>query len=260
MIASNSNSHTIKDDWNTHWKNYSTSAQSNPAQAYRRRLIFSNLKLTANRHAIRILDIGSGQGDFAMDLARSVPQAKILGIELSQSGVAISQAKVPQATFIEQDLNIFKAPPPEFQNWATHAVCSEVLEHTDRPEIILNHIQPYLAPGCQLLITLPGGPMSQFDHHIGHRKHYKISELKRLLEKSGYRVKQISGGGFPFFNLYRFVVIARGKSLIQDVKTSASSKMSLSARIAMKIFSFLFHFNLSRSRWGWQIFAIAEKL
>jgi hypothetical protein len=194
-----------------------------------------------------------------MDLKHSFPNAEILGIELSRSGVDIARSKVPTATFLEQNLNSYKDPIPGYKNWANFAVCSEVLEHTDHPEEILRNIQPYLAPGCQLIVTLPGGPMSQFDRHIGHRKHYRISELKELLETTGFRVRQISGSGFPFFNLYRFVVVARGNALIQDVAASATSQMSFMAQAVMKVFSLLFKMNRDRSRFGWQLFAIAEK-
>ena len=247
---------TKKDNWNAHWDQYAESAKQNPAQAYRRKLIFSHLR--ASNQSIRVLDVGSGQGDFAMDLKRSFPQAEVLGIELSHSGVEISRKKVPEAQFIEQDLNHFVEPLPKYKQWATHAICSEVLEHTDHPEKILANIRPYLAPGCRFIITVPGGPMSQFDKHIGHRKHFRPQELRDLLEKSGFRVNFLSGAGFPFFNLYRLVVLARGKKLIEDVAKGPQTGMSPLALFVMRVFSLLFLFNFSRSKLGWQVLAVSE--
>ena len=93
--------------------------------------------------------------------------------------------------------------------------------------------------------------MSAFDRHIGHRKHYAPEELRCLLERAGFRVERASGAGYPFFDLYRRVVIARGSRLIDDVSRGPSP----AARIVMRVFDALFHLN-SRSR-GWQTFAIA---
>ncbi len=93
--------------------------------------------------------------------------------------------------------------------------------------------------------------MSFFDRHIGHRKHYRPEELRALLEGAGLRVERAHGAGFPFFDFYRCVVIARGRKLIGD----AAQQPSPGARLAMGAFDLLFRFNL-RVR-GWQTLAVA---
>jgi hypothetical protein len=93
--------------------------------------------------------------------------------------------------------------------------------------------------------------MSRFDQHIGHRKHYRPEELRRLLERAGFRVERAHGAGFPFFNLYRRVVIARGSKLIADV----ARQPSLPARLAMDTFDTVFRLNLRTQ--GWQTVAVA---
>jgi SAM-dependent methyltransferase len=246
-----------RDSWDTHWDQYAQSAETNPAQRYRRRLIFSWLKLSATER-VHVLDIGSGQGDFAADLKRAFPQADILGLELSRRGVEISKRKVPGGIFQEVDLLEAALPPEPFQEWATHAVCSEVLEHLDDPRRLLVNVRPYLQKGCKLVVTVPGGPMSLFDRHIGHRKHFTPGELRALLESAGFEVEWVGGAGFPFFNLYRLVVIARGKRLVQDVSRRGQAGVSLLARFVMSIFRLLFHFNLAKSPWGWQVIALAR--
>ena len=97
------------------------------------------------------------------------------------------------------------APPAslnEFTNWATHAVCSEVLEHVDDPVAFLKRARDYLAPGARLIVTVPGGPMSAFDRHIGHRQHFDRLKIRSMLEQAGYSVERTYLAGFPFFNLY----------------------------------------------------------
>jgi SAM-dependent methyltransferase len=236
-----------RDQWDQHWDEYAHSAEQNPAQRFRRNLILSLL----GEAPARVLDIGSGQGDFAADAAAMFPQAQILGLELSTSGVQASRCKVPTAEFLQCDLLSGTNPPQQRLHWATHAVCSEVLEHLDEPERLLSNVRPWLASRCRLVVTVPGGPMSQFDRHIGHRRHYRPADLRAVLENAGFRVELARGAGFPFFNLYRCVVIARGRKLVDDV----AQKPSTAARLAMDSFDVLFRGNLRTH--GWQTVAVA---
>lgn len=245
-----------QDDWNRHWRQYAESASTNPAEAYRRRLVLGLLALDGTGD--RVLDIGSGQGDLAAELQRSRPGVQLLGIELSEQGVAVARTKVPEATFLQRDLLEATHPPPELRGWATHAVCSEVLEHVDEPERLLAGAMAYLAPGCKVVVTVPGGPRSAFDRHIGHRRHYGRSDLRALLERAGLEVDRVAAAGFPFFNLYRLAVILRGDKLIDDVAAGDEAPASGLALAVMRVFGVLFGANLASSPWGWQIVAQAR--
>ncbi len=242
-----------RDDWDQHWTDYAGSAAINPAQQYRQELIVRLLVREGSPQ--RVLDIGSGTGDLAAALRAVLPTAEILGLELSRAGVELASRKVSGAKFEERDLMVAGLPAAEYRGWATNAVCSEVLEHLDEPETLLSNAIPYLAPGCVLLVTVPGGPMSAFDRHIGHRKHYGPKELQRLLERVGFEVELVTGAGFPFFNLYRLVVILRGRRLVAE---AAARDTSVPARLAMRVFGSLFRLNLDASRWGWQTVAYAR--
>ena len=208
---------------------------------------------------MRVLDLGSGQGDLVVKLQPLLPNARFVGAELSESGVAISQRKMPGATFLVADLFQPPAALNEFAGWATHAVCSEVLEHVDDPVAFLKRALTYLAPTARLIVTVPGGPMSAFDRHIGHRQHFDRRKIRVMLEQAGYSVDRVYLSGFPFFNLYRLLVIARGKRLAQDVESKPGGTSSGLARFAMKLFGVLFHANLLDSPFGWQVIATVRK-
>ena len=208
-----------------------------------------------------LVDIGSGQGDFLQRAANAHVARRMVGIELSETGVALSRAKVPEATFIQAD--IFK-PPQELRAYterADIAVCSEVVEHVDDPVTFLRSVRTYLKPGGRLILTVPGGPMSAFDKHIGHRVHFNTESITAILKSSGFSTERVQLAGFPFFNLYRLTVILRGKKLIDDVKvgTTHSQPNSL-AVLAMRAFRFLFHLNVDDSPFGWQVIALARRL
>lgn len=238
------------DDWNSHWDRYSASAARNPAQALRRELIFSRLKLKAASDA-RLLDLGSGQGDFAREVLERFPSVSVLGLDSSDEGVKGAQRKVPAARFVQRDLSVPHAPDPA--GWATHAVCSEVLEHLDDPVSFLKHAASWCAPGCVLVVTVPGGPQTAFDRHLGHRRHFTPESLRHVLTEAGLTVERITAAGFPFFNLYRLVVLLRGKRLIDD-----AAKPSGLACFAMDAFRVLFRFNSPTAPWGWQLVARAR--
>lgn len=241
------------DDWEQHWQEYESSAARNPAQDFRRRLI--RRLLTTEEPPRRILDIGSGTGDLMTSLRDDYPRAELLGIELSRTGIESAQGKVPDAVFLQRDLTLAEAPPREYEGWATHAVCSEVLEHVDDPRRLLEVSRSYLAEGCRLVVTVPGGPMTAYDRHIGHRRHFRPGDLADLLRGAGFDVIRSTGAGFPAFNAYRLLMRILGRRLIH---VAGSGGPSAPARVAMGAFGLLLRSNTRLSPRGWQITAIAR--
>jgi SAM-dependent methyltransferase len=203
-----------------------------------------------------LLDIGSGQGDFLVDAAGRWPNAALVGLEASQRGNEIAQAKLPSARFELVDLSQDAVPTPSLAGWATHALCSEVLEHVDEPAAFLVRARTYLGRGARLVVTVPGGPMSAFDERIGHRRHYTPERLRQTFDEAGLSTAATFGAGFPFFNLYRRVVIARGARLVHDL-SSSGGRPSGGTRAAMAAFRPLLAVSLPRSRWGTQIVGVA---
>jgi SAM-dependent methyltransferase len=245
----------LRDDWDKHWTDIASATEAGPAPKYRTRLILDLLELHRTGADAQLLDIGSGLGDFAAAARRRFPALDIVGLELSGTGVAIASKKVPSARFYQRDL-LREVQPADIERIrATHVCCSEVLEHLDDPGALLGNAVRYLAPGCRCVFTVPGGPMSEFYRHIGHRRHYSPRELAQLLENSGFAVERVIAHGFPFFNLFRVMVTLRGRALIQDV-TLPSGQSPVYIRVGNVLFDALLRLNLSF--WGWQSVAIAR--
>jgi hypothetical protein len=80
-----------------------------------------------------------------------------------------------------------------------------------------------------------------------------------MLEEAGYSVERVYRAGFPFFNLYRLLVITRGARLARDVETHSHGIAAVLATFIMKLFRFFFRANLNDSPFGWQIVAVARK-
>jgi trans-aconitate methyltransferase len=247
------------DDWDAHWQNYAESAVHNPAQRMRHEFIVQLLRESAGGQDARVLDLGSGQGDLFQKIQTALPNAVLTGIELSGEGVAISRRKVPRATFITADI---LGPPGALETylgWATHAVCSEVLEHVQDPVMFLRAARNYLAPGAQLIVTVPAGPMSAFDRHIGHRQHFDRSKVDQMMTQAGFAVERTYRAGFPFFNLYRWLVIAGGKRLVRDDVAEPRAFLTTLPGRLMRLSGVLFRGSLRDSRFGWQLITVAYK-
>jgi len=240
------------DNWDQHWQQFGAVAELGPTPKYRRRLIWKLLGIDGQGESVRMLEIGSGTGEFAAQFCARYPQSKFLGLELSQIGVEIATRRVSLAEFRQRDLLAPVGTMDIVDFRATHALCSEVLEHLEEPLKLLRNATAYMQPGCKLIATVPGGPMNAFYRHIGHRRHYNPDELKQLLERAGFQVERGYAAGFPFFNLFRIFLTLRGEKLINSVTGPPSAPV----RFAMVLFDFLFRFNLMR--WGWQTVAIAR--
>jgi SAM-dependent methyltransferase len=248
------------DDWNRHWGTFGDAVAGNPATVYRSRLILGLLG-SVEPDAV-VLEIGCGQGEFTLLLAETYPQADVRGIDNSGEGVVratqMARARGLSVTFAQRDLLQERELSDEDRGRATLAVCSEVLEHVDRPDVLLRNASDYLAPGSRLVVTVPGGPRSAFDRHIGHRRHFTAKRLRRLLEESRFEDITVHRAGFPFFDLYKLLVIVRGKRLIADVEQSKTTLNEGTSGAALRFFTRAFRYNLDSSPFGWQLLAVAR--
>lgn len=250
------------DDWDSHWDAFGDAARGNPANAYRLNLVLDQLR--GMPAASKVLDIGSGQGVLTLAVASARPDLSLRGLEYSETGVARARASASRigvaAEFQQRDLLSAPACNDEV-SWADAAICSEVLEHLDDPLLFLRNAVTYIRPRGKMIITVPAGPRSALDLHIGHRRHYDRRSLHDLLTKANLVDVRVQRAGFPFFNLYRLVVIARGRALISDIDNSTERQQERHRallRTASRIFARLFERNLDDSALGWQLVATAS--
>lgn len=242
------------DDWEAHWDSFGDSAAANPAQTCSRRLLVSWLNL---RPGDRLVDIGSGLGDLIRDALHVQPGVECMGLELSESGIQQSRSKSPSTRFVQTDLLQPQKPRKQFTEWGTVATCSEVLEHVDRPDMLLRNATTHLVPGAIVVITVPAGPRSAVARHIGHRQHTTRVSIGRVTTAAGLESVRIQAAGFPFFDLFRLAALARGKRLIEDAKLPDELNAGTGGT-ALRVFDWLFRANLDNSPFGWQLLAVAR--
>jgi SAM-dependent methyltransferase len=243
------------DDWEQHWRAFGAAASDNPAQAYRRALI--DALIARGPRPRRILDLGCGQGDLLAALDAGWPEAELSGVDLSAEGLRQAATKVPRAHLVQADLLRDDPTATPLAAWADVAVCSEVLEHLEDPGAFLATAARCVAAGGRLIVTVPGGPRTAFDRHIGHRRHFRTASLAALLRSAEFDVEYVAGVGFPFFNLYKLAVLLRGEGLARAVSSEAVP--SPAARVAMQLFGRLLRPSRNAWRGGWQLIAVARR-
>jgi len=251
---------TDQDDWDDHWDRYGEAAKGNPANDYRHAMILKLLGPLPRGSVL--LDIGSGQGQFAVDYQAENPHVSVFGVEYSGEGVRRAQRSAERAglgaRFLERNL-LEPVKLPAGQPAATHAVCSEVLEHVEDPTTLMRNALALLAPGAKVVVTVPGGPRSAFDRHIGHFRHFTAPALREVLTDAGLDVDRVLRTGFPFFNLYKLAVIARGEKLVEDMSRRGPADESSSLEKAVTaFFRRTFPHNRDDNRFGWQLAAVAH--
>jgi SAM-dependent methyltransferase len=250
------------DDWDDHWARYDAAARLNPAQAFRRELVIGALELGQHPGPARLLELGSGQGDLALELLARYPTLELLGLDRSAKGILLAEERTSRfgddrAAFLVRELGKALELPPRYGGWASHAVCAELLEHVDDPAQVLGQLGPWLAPGARLVVTVPGGPRSAFDRRIGHRRHFARRELRALLEQAGFEVERVVGAGFPAFNLYRLAVIAAGERLVSGAGEPSFAASPL-VRATAALLRGALSLSLQQGRLGWQRVAVAR--
>lgn len=220
------------DNWDRHWSEIWAASDLAPATQWRTELILGLLALPNQGEGCNLLEIGCGRGAFALAFQRRYPKALYLGLDKSSEAIRQAIGLPPNIRFLCQD----PTEPGHEISGHTHILCSEVLEHLDEPEKLLQAARSFLIPGGLFLATVPGGSPTAFDLHIGHRRHYSSRELEALFERCGYEALRCSGAGFPFFNLYRGALRIRGERVIQD----AAGKPGFFLRLILRAFLLLF--------------------
>ena len=202
-----------------------------------------------------VVDVGCGNGDFLQYFSKDSTTSRFIGVEPSLAGSEISARKVGPANIRRIDL-ITASPNDTKEIHADVVVCTEVLEHLDEPVELLSAIRTkIMKPGSRIVVSVPGGPRSAFDFHIGHRRHFSKARLIEALKSAGYDEIKVMRSGFPVFNLYKSAVIVMGKRLIltpEKFQSSTDEPSRLSSIITR-----LMDAGPKDTPFGWQLFASA---
>lgn len=169
--------------------------------------VLEELKLRVPRG--RILDLGCGNGAFAIELAKL--SYEVVGIDPSESGIA--QAKQSQTSVRFEVASAYDDLSGTYGQF-DGIVSLEVVEHLYSPTVFAKNLSLLLKPGAFAFISTPYhgylknlvlAITGKMDDHFtalwehGHIKFWSVKTLSELLTSSGLHVdKYLFAGRFKY--------------------------------------------------------------
>ena len=244
-------------EWDRIWMQFHKGLARNPGRLYRYQIIKQVIRTAITRGNQSIVDIGCGTGELLSHLALEFSPQNLLGLDISKVGILKARENNPNLNFALIEVNDDGFISRAMKSAADIIVCSEVLEHLEEPKEILRFISNNLLSSGVLIVTVPAGPMSFLERHIGHHRHYTRDSLTYLLEAAGFSNIEVQRSGFPGINLIRLASMLRGKRILNDV--AESQRLPILLGSGLRIAELILRYSLKDSIFGWQLVAVCNK-
>jgi SAM-dependent methyltransferase len=151
----------------------------------RRAVVRAVLERWLPEGAHHILDVGSGTGAMPELLTRF---GSVVGVEPSPLAAEVARARLGDRADVRTgDVPKALKPGERFDVLTMF----DVLEHLDDPVGTLASLQPYLAPGATVVVTVPAFELlwSRHDDLSQHRRRYRRAQLVDQLTAAGLQVQ-----------------------------------------------------------------------
>lgn len=131
------------------------------------------------------LEIGCGTGFVLDGVSKAFPEARMAGSEILSAGLPFAAARLGQAELLQMDARLIPYKE-EFEVVGAF----DVLEHIEEDEDVLAEIHRALTSGGGAIFTVPQHQWlwSVTDEHACHVRRYRVGELRRKVERAGFRV------------------------------------------------------------------------
>lgn len=237
--------------YNKKWEGWVDMKIYGPASRWLRSLISDQISIMYNGSVKSVLDVGSGEGTITHFIAQKLPDATVLGIDFSESGIECSRAsyKLPNLAF-EHDLD-----SQSLEKKYDLVTAFEVLEHVDDWQDLLGRMAE--ASQTYILVSFPVGRMRPFERNVGHVRNFKKGEVEKFLLEKGYKPTSVFYAGFPFYNpFYRELCQLTDSANNQFTQ----GKYGVAQKTIGWIFFVLFRFLSTRRRLGDQFCGLFERI
>ncbi len=211
--------------------------------SFRARMRATRSLIKEKKNETLILDLGCGIGLYDFYLLREIPNASILGIDVSQKQIRVAlelckKADGKRIAFKEMDIEkIEEGDLGGFKN-PDYIIATEILEHFVDPRPLLRKIKSFCASKTRVILSMPLKYFNEkgnvwYIQHFGGKsidtqdlslvekekkyyrvwhKEYTIPEILKLLDEEGFAVKKMKGSLFrPFKTKNKWVYSAMSK-------------------------------------------------
>jgi SAM-dependent methyltransferase len=190
-----------------------------------------------------------------------LPAAVVHGADVSPAALVRARSACREAHLFELDLASLDFDAEQADRFGRFdvVICSEVLEHLADDALGLERLGKFLAPGGQLIMSVPGGERTRFDRAIGHLRHYDRRSLARRIAEAGFEPEAVIAWGFPFHTLYRLAVGVAAKLSLEKGGAERVPRAALTFGYRLTSHALKPLYYLNRPYWGTQLFAVARK-
>lgn len=123
----------------------------------------------------KVVDIGCGVGDLLAEIRRRRPQVAVAGLDFSQKAVEAAAATFPDGRFQQ---HVIDCSLPYATAEFDVVLCTDVLEHLERPKAVAAELVRICRPGGLVAIVVPDGDVDQF---LGHYWFWNEASLRAML-------------------------------------------------------------------------------
>jgi SAM-dependent methyltransferase len=154
---------------------------------------------TANQTSARVLDAGSGFGQYSFYLARKNPGFTIDAVDVKEDQIADCNAFFKQVQLNNVSFQIGDLTKPIAENKYDLVVCVDVMEHILEDVTVFKNFHQAMKPGAMLLISTPSDQGGSDVHEetgesfIGEhvRDGYNVAEMADKLKAAGFNKMEI---------------------------------------------------------------------
>ena len=133
--------------------------------------------------------------------------------------------------------------------------CSEVIEHVEDDEMLIQNLAALAAPSGTVILTTQSGRIYKTESYLGHLRHYRLDELAARLERQGLTIQRAYRCGWPWLNMQKIAAhIFQGAVQKQIVQTTR-----LSLKVRMLFAALRPVYRLSGRSMGPQLIIVARK-
>jgi SAM-dependent methyltransferase len=133
-----------------------------------------------------IADVGCSTGYLLEDLRTARPDARLVGVDLVESGLCAAHRNIPDAILLQADVCTLPVEDASFDA----VVSANLLEHVPVDALALAELYRVLRPGARAVLVVPACPgvYDYYDRFLGHERRYARAELSAKARRAGFEV------------------------------------------------------------------------
>ncbi|MGI9316274.1 MAG: class I SAM-dependent methyltransferase [bacterium] len=140
-----------------------------------------------------VLDVGCGEGAATLFSARQ--GAHVVFSDLERDKIEELEEKVAQSPARKYEALVCDTNPlPVADAYASRVVAMEMLEHTERPDLILQELVRVGKPGALYLLTVPDPEAEKLQQGIAPDQYYQAPNHVRIFEREEFE-RTVSDAG-----------------------------------------------------------------